>query len=119
MFVAGPAMETSPMSFSREGPEIITAPGEMSLKGVGRIMSSRVIAVPQRVRRNSAHMPRLWAVNLCAISWMKNEAARMTVKASKPMVRLGMVKPIKLSDNPTPITMRVAATRCLSSFGLK
>ena len=56
MFVVGPAMAVLPMIFlSIKLPDIITAPGLMSLKGDKMLMS--VISAPHSVRRNSAHRP--------------------------------------------------------------
>ena len=58
MFVIGPAIEILPISSMLAGPEIITAPGEITLKAYGKIMKTAVKMLPHNVRRNSAHRPR-------------------------------------------------------------
>lgn len=78
MFVIGPAMDIFPTSFKRAGPDIITAPGDISLKGVNTEIKVRT--APHVVKRNSAHNPLRCAVILCAISCTKNEAVRRSEK---------------------------------------
>ena len=62
MFVIGPAIDVLPKSSIVIGPDIMTAPGEINLKG--KKIESKVINAPQVVKRNSDHNPRFWAVNL-------------------------------------------------------
>lgn len=78
MLMIGPAIDIFAISSIRAGPEIITAPGEISL--IGETIEIRVIMAPHVVRRNSAHKPLFWAVILCAISCIKNEAVKRRAK---------------------------------------
>ena len=115
--VAGPAIEIFPISFMLAGPEIITAPGEIILKG--KIMEIPVKTEPQTVKRNSAHKPRLCAVTLCAISCIKNEKVITAARAEKIRVQFGCPKESNPNDKLMPITSNVPRAKCLSSFGLK
>ena len=54
-FVRGPARAVFPAISLSIGPEIITAPGDISL--IGETIDSRVISAPNVVSRNSAHRP--------------------------------------------------------------
>jgi hypothetical protein len=58
MLVHGPATDTFNTLLGASGPEIITAPGAKILNK-GEIAVIKVITVPQRVNRNSAHNPSL------------------------------------------------------------
>ena len=55
MFVRGPAIEVFPIVSLSGVPAIITAPGEIILKG--EIIDSIVMRAPNIVMRNSAHKP--------------------------------------------------------------
>jgi hypothetical protein len=85
MFVAGPAIEIFPISSMLAGPEIITAPGDIILKGIR--IEMHVMRAPHKVKRNSAHNPRRCAVTLCAISCMKNEKVITAASAEKTITQ--------------------------------
>jgi hypothetical protein len=55
---------------------------------IGRNAKIRVITEPQGVNLNSDQRPLVWAIILCAISWMKKDMVRMTVKAATDTVKL-------------------------------
>ena len=65
-FVTGPEMAVFPTVSFVPVPAIMTAPGEMSLKG--RNIEIRVMSAPCRVSRNSAHRLKCCAENLWASS---------------------------------------------------
>jgi len=69
------------------GPEIITAPGDIILKG--RRIEMHVKIAPQRVKRNSAHKPRRCAVILCAISCVKNDNVIIAARAENMKAQFG------------------------------
>ena len=79
MLVRGPARPVLPALSLVTGPAIITAPGEIILKG--RSIERRVISAPCMVSRNSAHNPKRCADILWASSWrrklMVNTVARL------------------------------------------
>lgn len=56
MFVNGPARAVLPIFFMFAAPAIKTAPGDISLKGIGRI-DIMVSKTPNNNKRNSAHNP--------------------------------------------------------------
>jgi len=113
MLVKGPARPVLPALSFVIGPAIITAPGEMILKG--RSIERRVISAPCIVNRNSAHNPKCCADILWAISWRRklrvNTIARIT-KISGRYVNW------RMKDKPTPMTRSAPRARCLSSVVL-
>jgi len=66
MLVTGPARDVFPTASFVVDPAIITAPGEMILKG--RNIETSVIRAPCRVNLNSAHRLKCCAENLWASS---------------------------------------------------
>ena len=113
MLVKGPASPVLPALSLVIGPAIITAPGEMILKG--RSIERRVISAPCIVNRNSAHNPKRCADILWAISWRRklrvNTVARLA-KISERSANWGT------KDKPTPMTSKAPRVRCLSSVVL-
>jgi hypothetical protein len=81
MLTAGPEIDIFPILSRPAAPEIMTAPGEMTLNQ-SEITEMKVKTAPQSVSLNSAHNPRLCAVTLCAISCVKKDAVRIAVKAA-------------------------------------
>ena len=117
MLVTGPAIEIFPISSMLAGPESITAPGEIILKG--KKIEIEVKMAPQTVKRNSAHKPRLCAVNLCAISCMKKDRVITIAKADKTKAQFFCPNAPNPNDKLMPITSNVPRAKCLSSLGLK
>lgn len=117
ILVTGPAMEIFPISSMLAGPEIITAPGEIILKG--KNIEIEVKTAPQTVKRNSAHKPRLCAVNLCANSWVKKDRVITAAKAEKRITQFSSPKEPNPNDKLMPMTSKVPRARCFSSLGLK
>ena len=74
MLVIGPDMAVFPTVSLVPDPAIITAPGEMSLKG--RNIEISVMRAPCRVSLNSAHRLKCCAENLWASSWRRNDAVK-------------------------------------------
>ena len=117
MFVAGPAIEIFPISSMLAGPEIITAPGEIILKGMR--IEIHVKIAPQSVKRNSAHKPRRCAVTLWAISCVKNDKVIIAARAEKTKAQFAAPKESNPKDKLMPITSSVPKPRCFISLGLK
>ena len=68
MFVIGPDSAIFPTVLPVPEPTIITAPGEIILKGGGRNTETKVMSAPCMVSLNSAHSLKCCAENLWAIS---------------------------------------------------
>jgi hypothetical protein len=99
------------------GPEIITAPGDIILKG--KIIETHVKMAPHSVKRNSAHKPRRCAVTLCAISCVKKDKVITAASAEKTTAQFDAPKEPNPKDKLMPMTSSVPNPKCLSSFGLK
>jgi len=82
MLIKGPARAVFPALSFVIGPAIITAPGEMILKGVGSI-ERRVMSAPNMVSRNSAHNPRRCADILWASSWRRKLKVNTVARLAK------------------------------------
>jgi len=114
MLVKGPARAVFPALSFVIGPAIITAPGEIILRGMGST-ERRVMSAPNIVSRNSAHNPKRCAKNLWASSWRRklkvNTIARLAKISGRPADWM-------TKDKPTPMTSNAPTARCLSSVAL-
>jgi hypothetical protein len=110
MLVIGPETATFPTLSLVPEPAIITAPGDIILKGGGKNAESKVKRAPCRVNRNSAHMLKCCAENLWAISCNRNENVKAIVNPSKTLVEELVM--LKKYVNPTAITSSVPISKC-------
>lgn len=114
MLVKGPARAVFPALSLVIGPAIITAPGEIILKGMGSI-EREVIIAPNIVSRNSAHNSKRCADNLWASSWIRKLKVNTVARLAKIS---GRSANCRTNDKPTPMTSNAPRARCLSSVAL-
>ena len=114
MLVIGPETATFPIVAWVPEPAIITAPGDIILKGGGINAESNVIRAPCRVNRNSAHRLKCWAENLWAISCKRNDKVKAIVSPKRTVVEELVM--LKKYVSPTAMTNNVPNSKCWSSF---